>query len=202
MYLTVWYLSLRNTQISPNLFNPWLKCPLASPATRTCDRARQCSFGVPTALIHRSINDSASSTATHLCSSNNRPLVDKLRIDRTRRLHKNLLRPLLTPAILRVNFVTRTCMREPKSNWPSIAVSSSGHASINFVLFFRHICPPPPFFPIPYPFRRQLRRLHIYSLLEQKKCASQKSLRRHQGNAPGGTRSCSTRGRSRLRRGE
>ena len=100
MYLTVWYLSLRNTQISPNLFNPWLKCPLASPATRTCDRARQCSFGVPTALIHRSINDSASSTATHLCSSNNRPLVDKFRIDRTRRLHKNLLRPLLTPAIL------------------------------------------------------------------------------------------------------
>ena len=30
----------------------------------------------------------------------------------------------------------------------------------NFVLFFRHICPPP-FFPIPYPFRRLLRRLHI-----------------------------------------
>ena len=59
-------------------------------------------FQIATAPIHRSINDSASSTVTHLCSSNNHPLVDKLRIDRTRRLRNNLLRPLLTPAILRI----------------------------------------------------------------------------------------------------
>lgn len=84
-------------QCSPNLFSPWLKCPRTSPATRTWDSARQCWSGVPTDLIHRSINDSASFTATHLYSSNNLRPVEKLRKDLGPHTHNPIL---VTRAIL------------------------------------------------------------------------------------------------------
>lgn len=60
----------------PNLCSPWVKCPLTSAAHSTWDRALQWCWSVPTALIHRSTNDSTSATGTHLCSVTLRIMTD------------------------------------------------------------------------------------------------------------------------------
>ena len=52
----------------PSLLSPWLKWPRLSPVTRTWANDFACCAGVPTAVIHRSTNDSTSLTSTNLNS--------------------------------------------------------------------------------------------------------------------------------------